>query len=337
MDSRSALLEMRDVSVTVRGAGGEVPVLREVALDVGRGELVGVVGETGAGKSFTARAVLGLLPHGARRISGSVVFDGTELDTPRAYANLRGTRMGFVPQNPRLSLDPVFTVGSQLVAVIRRGRRMSRTHARKRGVALLTGLGVHEPERVMRSYAHQLSGGLCQRVCIAIALANDPELVIADEPTTGLDVTVQRQILDLLRSQLVRDGRGGLLITHDLGVIATWCDRVAVMYAGRVVAIGPVADVLREGHPYAHGLKGIAVALEQGVEPVAIPGTVPTPGDRIEGCAFAPRCAVATDLCRADDPAPRPYGDQLVRCHHPVADAQLPAVGHPTRSEEVEV
>lgn len=318
----ATVLTVAGLTVALRDDGGrELPVLRDVDLDVRPGEVVGIVGETGAGKSMTARSILGLIPTGATIESGTIRLGDADLRDPVTLREARGTSIGYVPQNPRMSINPVFTIGAQLRAVIRRHRKVSRREAWDDARALLEKVRIPDSERVMRSYAHQLSGGLCQRACIAIALANDPLLVIADEPTTGLDVTVQRQILDLFRAEIQGTGRGGVIVTHDLGVVANWCDRVAVMYAGSVVAFGDVETMIHQpAHPYAAGLVRIATALEKGEEPQPVPGSVPAFGEAGEGCAFAPRCAQAVPECSEVAPEPRVAGRQVFRCHRPLIE-----------------
>ena len=314
------LVEILDLRVEFPGRGGTLPVLRGVDLVVRRGEILGLVGETGAGKSMTARALLGLLDPNARMRVGAYQFDGEDVTDPVKIASMRGHRIGFIPQHPRGSLNPVFTVGDQVTDAVRRLRGLRGGEARSEALRLLRQVQIPDSERRMRAYPHELSGGMCQRVCIAIALAGRPDLVLADEPTTGLDVTIQAEILALLRDLIREEDAGGILITHDIGVVAEVCDRVAVMYAGRIVDSGPTHQLFDETlHPYAALLLRIAIALDEGGDPEVIPGSIPVPGDAIAACAFAPRCPRATEECRFIEPPIVSRQDQVAFCHHPIA------------------
>ncbi len=310
-----ALLELTGLEVEIEG----LPILRGVDLQVRPGEILGVVGETGAGKSMTARAILDLLPSAATVSFRTCTFSGADFIPARARQQARGHRIGFVPQRPRGSLNPVFRVGKQLVDTLRRLRGMARREAKEEALNLFRSVRITDPERVYRSYPHELSGGMCQRVCIAIALAGEPELIIADEPTTGLDVTIQAEILKLLGDVIAEHNAAGMLITHDLGVVADVCDRVAVMYAGRVVNLGTTAEIYREAlHPYANQLVSIATSLDSGSTLREIPGRVPNPGDDLDACAFAPRCFRAEDNCFEQDPPLVDIEGQRAFCHHPL-------------------
>ena len=317
----TALLEVRGLEVAIDG----LPILRGVDMEVRPGEILGVVGETGAGKSMTARSVLDLLPTAATVDFESCTFDGQDFIPPKARQEARGRRIGFVPQRPRGSLNPVFRVGNQLSATLRRLRDLGRREARNEALALLRSVRITDPERVYRSFPHELSGGMCQRVCIAIALAGEPELIIADEPTTGLDVTIQAEILRLLGEVISERNAAGMLITHDLGVVADVCDRVAVMYAGRVVNLGTTAEIYREAlHPYANRLVSIATSLDSGGTPREVPGRVPNPGDDLAACAFAPRCFRAGPGCFDHEPPLVDRAGQIAFCHHPVTAGVVP-------------
>ena len=317
----SALLEVRGLEV---GIGG-LPILRGVDMEVRPGEILGVVGETGAGKSMTARSVLDLLPTAATVNFASCTFAGQDFIPPKARQEARGHRIGFVPQRPRGSLNPVFRVGNQLSATLRRLRDMGRREAKDEALGLLRSVRITDPERVYRSFPHELSGGMCQRVCIAIALAGEPDLIIADEPTTGLDVTIQAEILRLLGELITERNAAGMLITHDLGVVADVCDRVAVMYAGRVVNLGTTTEIYREAlHPYANRLVSIATSLDSGGTPREIPGRVPNPGDHLAACAFAPRCFRAGPGCFDAEPPRIDRDGQIAFCHHPVNAGEVP-------------
>jgi oligopeptide/dipeptide ABC transporter ATP-binding protein len=307
-----ALLEIRDLVVAFPGRDGvEIPVVRGLSLEVGRGEMVGLVGESGCGKSMTSLAVLGLVPPPGRIAGGSIRFDGRELVglSEAALRTVRGRRVGLVFQEPAAALNPVLTAGQQVVEAIRAHRRISVADARRRAVDLLSRLALPEPERKLRDYPHQLSGGQRQRVLLAIALAAGPDLLIADEPTTALDVTVQAQVLELLADLRRELGLSVLLITHDLAVVAGSCDRIAVAYAGKVVEEGRVRDLFAAPlHPYSRGLLASVPRLgrpgPRGGLP-SIPGQVPSPASLPPGCAFHPRCAERRPECSVVDPERR--------------------------------
>jgi len=317
----TALLKITGLEVEIEG----LPILRGVDMSVSRGEMLGVVGETGAGKSMTARSILDLLPSAATVSFRTATFGGEDFTPAKTRQRARGHRVGFVPQRPRGSLNPVFRVGYQLSDALRRLRDMNRQQAREAAMDLLRSVKITDPERVYRSYPHELSGGMCQRVCIAIALAGEPELIIADEPTTGLDVTIQAEILRLLGDVISEHNAAGMLITHDLGVVADVCDRVAVMYAGRVVNLGTTSEIYRGAlHPYPNQLVSIARSLDSGGAPQEIPGRVPNPGDPLDACAFAPRCFRAESDCREQEPPRFESGGQMAFCHHPLTTEALP-------------
>ncbi|MFC0626415.1 ABC transporter ATP-binding protein [Kribbella deserti] len=310
-----ALLQVRDLYIGVR----DLKVVRGLSLDVAAGELLAVVGESGAGKSVTARAILGLLPTGMT-VSGSVRLDGRELvGAPQStYRQLRGRRIAFVPQDALSVLSPVHTIGDQLALAIRSVRRVSRKTARDNAVAALDRVGIPDAVRRARAYPHEFSGGMRQRAVIAMATVNDPALVIADEPTTALDPTVQAHILDLL-DELRRDsGTAVMLVTHDLAIAAAHADRILVMYAGRHVQSGPIEQVLADPRaPYTAGLIAALPPREStGRRLPAIVGTPAMPGSLPPGCAFAARCPAARDICRVEEPAPFEIGPgHLVSCH----------------------
>jgi peptide/nickel transport system permease protein len=283
---------------------------------------------------MTARALLGLLPEGVAVTGGSVRFGDRDLAAlpERQLRAIRGREIALISQEPMVALDPVFSIGYQLTQPIRRfrsvgGRRVGRAQARRIAAELLGQVGIVDARRMLRSYPHQLSGGMAQRVCIALALTGSPRLLIADEPTTALDVTVQAEILSLLRSLVQARGLSVVLVSHDLGVIADLCDEVAVMYAGQVVESGTVAEVLgRPTHPYTAALLGANPHVADGL-PVperlpSIPGTVPAPADWPAGCRFAGRCSLATDACAEPVPATRAHGSRTVRCVHPLLSPQ---------------
>jgi peptide/nickel transport system ATP-binding protein len=302
------LLEIADLKVSFRGDDGRVThAVDGVDLTVARGATLGLVGESGCGKSVTSLAVMGLLPKGSASVAGRVRFDDIDLLTlpDRALRDLRGERLAMIFQEPMTSLNPSYTIGEQIIEAIVRHRGVSRSEARSRAIEMLRRVKIPAPERRIDEYPHKLSGGMRQRVMIAIALACDPDLLIADEPTTALDVTIQAQILDLLRELKARSSLSAIvLITHDLGVVAEICDEVAVMYAGEVVERAPVAALFaRPEHPYTVGLLGSMPRLDQRVEHLAtIEGTVPNMAPPPPACRFAPRCPFATEICRNERP-----------------------------------
>ncbi|KKF03633.1 ABC transporter ATP-binding protein [Mycolicibacterium obuense] len=321
------LLQVRDLTVTFPTDTERVAAVRGLDYDVASGEVVALVGESGAGKSAGAMAVVGLLPEYAE-VSGSVRLHGTELltETDAAMSRIRGAKIGTVFQDPMSSLTPVYTVGDQIAEAIRIHRRdLTRQAARARAVELLDLVGIAQPARRATAFPHELSGGERQRVVIAIAIANDPDLLICDEPTTALDVTVQAQILDVLRTARDVTGAGVLIITHDLGVVAEFADRALVMYAGRAVETAPVADLYtRRRMPYTAGLLGSVPRLEarQGARLVPIPGAPPSLSALPAGCPFTPRCPLAVAECSAAEPELTPVGpDHRVACirHEEVA------------------
>jgi oligopeptide/dipeptide ABC transporter ATP-binding protein len=300
-----------------------VALVDRVSFSVARGEAVALVGESGCGKSVTARALMRLLSGSTRIAGGRVLFEGRDLAAlpAREMRRLRGDRLAMIFQEPMTSLNPAFTVGFQLMEAVRLHRPASRREAEVLALDLLRRVGVGAPERRLRQHPHELSGGLRQRVMIAMALACDPDLLIADEPTTALDVTVQAQILDLLASLREALGMAVLLITHDLGVVAESCERVLVMYAGRIVeAAGVVELFARPRHPYTAGLLASTPRLERAAGRLpSIPGTVPPPGRRPPGCPFQDRCPRVLERCRAEMPPLAPVeGGHPAACWNPV-------------------
>jgi len=305
------LLRIRDLHVEFTGFRGTTHVLNGVNLEVRRGEKVGLVGETGCGKSLTVKAVLGLLRGPNVRVRGEIWFGGRNLlaDPAHELRELRGRRITMIFQDPMASLNPVFTVGDQLLEVIRRGpgrdgaRRLSAGAAEEKALAILHEVALPDPERIMRTYPVQLSGGMRQRVLIAMALVNHPDLIIADEPGTALDVTIQEQILRLMRSLVEAKGISVLLITHNLGVVRETTDRVYVMYAGSIAEEGRTADFFRgPKHPYTQGLLASVPKLTGEGVPRGIDGMIPDYGAPPPGCRFAPRCAFAQPRCQSPPP-----------------------------------
>jgi peptide/nickel transport system ATP-binding protein len=320
----SGLLEIADLEVGFPLPGGIARVLHHVDLSIGAAESVGIVGESGCGKSMTALAAMGLLPDAAH-VSGSIRLAGEELigRGDAAMSAIRGRRLGMIFQEPMTALNPVRTIGNQVAEGLKLHLGLSDREALERAVAMLERVGLPQSRFSPGLYPHQLSGGQRQRVVVAIALACGPELLIADEPTTALDVTIQAQILDLIAEVTAEERMALLMISHDLGVIAETTDRMLVMYAGTVVEEGPTAEVFRHmAHPYTQGLFAAMPARELiggGRGRLAtIPGQVPDPREPRVGCPFAPRCPRARPRCRTEMPTADPFGpDHTVRCFYP--------------------
>ena len=302
------LLSVRDLVVEFPTRRGILTAIDRVSFDINAGEVLGVVGESGAGKSLTGAAIIGLLEPPGRIAGGEIRLKGERIDNlgPEAMRQIRGRRIGMVFQDPLTSLNPLYTVARQLTETIRTHLSLSEKDARARAIALLDRVGIPAAARRIDDYPHHFSGGMRQRVVIALALAAEPERVIADEPTTALDVSVQAQIIDLLKEVTTERGAGVMLITHDMGVIAETADRVAVLYAGRIAEIGPVHDVIeRPEHPYTRGLMGSIPTLAQESDRlVQIPGAMPRLSAIPPGCAFNPRCDRVFDRCRVERPDP---------------------------------
>jgi peptide/nickel transport system ATP-binding protein len=306
-----ALLEVEDLQVHFRTPDGVNRAVDGVSFHINEGETLAVVGESGCGKSVTAMSILQLIPQPPGKIAGSIRFQGKELLqlSDREMRSIRGNDISMVFQEPMTSLNPVLNVGYQISETLRLHQGLDQSAAAARAVEMLALVGIPEPGRRVRQYPHQLSGGMRQRVMIAIALACHPKVLIADEPTTALDVTIQAQILGLMQDLKRGVGAAIILITHDLGVVAEVAERVMVMYAGRKVEEAPVTDLFRNPlHPYTQGLLGAVPKLGSSLSGTTsrlaeIPGTVPNLKQRIEGCVFASRCHLATDLCRAVAPA----------------------------------
>jgi len=320
------LLSVRDLRVVFDGRRGALTALDGVSFDIMPGEILGVVGESGAGKSLTGTSVIGLLDPPGRIAGGSIHFDGRRIDDLPAAAmrDLRGRHIGAIFQDPLTSLHPLLTVGDQLVETIVTHLPVSSAEARSRAVQLLADVGIPSPEVRIDQYPHQFSGGMRQRVVIALALCAGPRLVIADEPTTALDVSIQAQITTLLKRLCREQGTAVMLVTHDMGVIAETADRVAVMYAGRIVEIGPVEDVIRRPrHPYTAGLMASIPSVHlRRTSLKQIDGTMPRLNAIPSGCAFNPRCEFATDECRRDAPSLYAQALHSVACHHPLQEVE---------------
>jgi peptide/nickel transport system ATP-binding protein len=301
-----ALLEVKHLRVEFNTRHGTLVAVDDVSFDIAPGEVLGVVGESGAGKSITGTAIIGLLERPGRVAGGEIRLEGERIDNlpPEAMRKVRGRRIGAIFQDPLTSLNPLYTIGHQIVETIQQHLPMNAQQARARAIELLTEVGISAPERRIDHFPHQFSGGMRQRVVIALALCANPRLIIADEPTTALDVSVQAQIIQLLKRLGREHGTAVMLITHDMGVIAETADRVAVMYAGRLVEIGPVQQVIHDPqHPYTTGLMGSIPAVGQEVERLPqIEGSMPRLNAIPPGCPFNPRCPRVFDRCRVERP-----------------------------------
>jgi peptide/nickel transport system ATP-binding protein len=325
----AALLEVRDLRVELKRGRQQLVALDGISFEIAPGEVLGVVGESGAGKSLTGAAIIDLLVPPLRRTGGEIVLSGRHLDalSREDMRKVRGRRIGFIAQDPMTSLNPVITIGQQLVDTITTHLPVTKEEARERAIRWIGRVGLSDPARRLDQYPHQLSGGMRQRVVIALALCAEPELVIADEPTTALDVSVQAHVLQVLRDLHEETGVAVMLITHDLGVIAKMADRVAVLYAGRVAEIGPTGEVLRTPrHPYTSGLMRATVAPgldRKALDP--IPGSMPNLSSIPAGCAFNPRCARATAECRTQRPPLAAYRNGVMgmqACFHPLEEGR---------------
>jgi oligopeptide/dipeptide ABC transporter ATP-binding protein len=305
------LLAVDGLNVGFSGAGGIVPIVRSISYHIIPGRTLGVVGESGCGKSMTALALMGLIPSGGG-IQGSIRLKGQELVglSDEEYRNVRGARIAMIFQEPMTALNPVMTIGEQIAEVLRLHKGMDRNAAAERAVGFLDSVHIPSASRRALDYPHQLSGGMRQRAMIAMALAGEPELLIADEPTTALDVTIQAQIVDLMLELQERTGMAIQFISHNLGLISELADRVVVMYAGVVVESAPADELFANPrHPYTIGLMATLPDLERRVERLpTIPGMVPDPRKPMAGCRFHPRCALADDQCRRAEPALGPIG-----------------------------
>ncbi len=332
--ARSGALAVRNLTVSFPSPGGPVTAVDGVDLDLAPGEILGLVGESGSGKSLTLRAMLRLV-HPPGRVAGRVDWAGRDLVglSEAEMRRVRGREVAAVFQEPMTALNPVLTVGRQIDESLRAHTDFDARNRRARAIALLDLVGIPAPATRLGDYPHQFSGGMRQRAMIAIALAGEPRLLLADEPTTALDVTIQDQILKLILGLRDRLGMGVILVTHDLGVVAQSCDRVAVMYAGRIVETGPVAAVFAHPrHAYTRGLVGSVPRAGGERRPLlSIEGTPPGLGDRPSGCSFNPRCGFASDICRSAVPGDRPIGPgRSVACWHHEAVAAAGLAPAPT-------
>ena len=338
MSAEEPVLRVTGLTVTAETPRGEVVLVDDVSFEVAPGEVLSLVGESGSGKSITMLAVMGLLPPGTRVSAGEIVFQGRDLLTlsERALTSLRGSALSMVFQDPMTTLNPVRRVGAQLAEGVRlHERRMSRSAARARVVELLDSVGIPDAAAKARDYPHQWSGGMRQRALIAGAVAHDPALLIADEPTTALDVTIQAQVMRVLKEARRRAGSAMILITHDLGLVAQVADRVAVMYSGRIVEMQDMYRTFESPrHPYTAGLLASVLSLEGGDDiAYAVPGQPPTPAARGDGCVFRDRCVVGRDRAEcAQRPEPSAAGDAEVACHFPLIDGRLPLAPSPAHA-----
>jgi len=318
MAASGPLLQVRNLCVEFPGRRGTLRALDDISFDIAAGEVLGVVGESGAGKSLTGAAIIGLLDPPGRVVSGQIVFDGQRIDTLayEAMRRIRGRQIGAIFQDPLTSLNPLYTIGRQLTETIRTHLPVTDGEARQRAIRLLEETGIQAAAQRLEQYPHQFSGGMRQRVVIALALAAEPRLIVADEPTTALDVSIQAQIIQLIKRLCREHGAAVMLVTHDMGVIAETCDRVAVMYAGRIAEIGPVRDVIHApAHPYTAGLMGSIPAMDEDRERLLqIDGAMPRLNAIPPGCAFNPRCERAFDRCRTERPDLLPAGRTRAAC-----------------------
>ena len=319
-----SLLEVKNLIVEFPGRRGTLRALDDVSFSIAPGEILGVVGESGAGKSLTGASIIGLLEPPGRVAGGQIVLEGQRIDHlgHEQMRHIRGRRIGAIFQDPLTSLNPLYTVGQQLTETIRTHLPVSAAEARERAVQLLKDTGIPAAEQRIDHYPHQFSGGMRQRVVIALALAAEPQLIVADEPTTALDVSIQAQIIQLLKSICKTRGAAVMLITHDMGVIAETCDRVAVMYAGRIAEIGPVHEVINHpAHPYTVGLMASIPDMDSERERLAqIDGAMPRLNAIPRGCAFNPRCPQVFGRCRIERPDLLPAGATRAACWLHAAD-----------------
>jgi len=300
------LLSIKNLHVTFDTYAGKIYAVNGMSFNVHKGEIFGLVGESGCGKSVTSLAIMRILPGKGKISEGNIFFHGEDLlvRSEEEMSRIRGRQISMIFQDPSASLNPVFTIGNQIVRIIRYQTGCSAKEARQKAISLFEEVSLPDPERMMKTYPHELSGGMQQRVMIAMAIASGAELLIADEPTTALDVTIQNQILELLKDLREKEGLSILLITHNLGVVAETCDRVAVAYAGQVVETGPTQEILQNmKHPYTTGLlAALPNPKQKDKELQSIPGNVPTGLSPIQGCAFYPRCFHRMDICREKQP-----------------------------------
>jgi peptide/nickel transport system ATP-binding protein len=314
----AALLEVKNLRVEFPTRRGTLLALDDISFEIAPGEILGIVGESGAGKSLTGSAIIGLLDPPGRIAAGEILLDGQRIDNLpyEQMRAIRGRQIGAIFQDPLTSLNPLYTVGRQLIETIRTHLPVNESDARARAIKLLQETGIPAAEARIDMYPHQFSGGMRQRVVIALALAAEPKLIVADEPTTALDVSIQAQIISLLKRLCKEHGAAVMLVTHDMGVIAETCDRVAVMYAGRIAEVGPVGAVIHHPqHPYTAGLMGSIPAMDEDRERLLqIDGSMPRLNAIPAGCAFNPRCPQVFERCRVERPSLMPAGATRAAC-----------------------
>jgi peptide/nickel transport system ATP-binding protein len=325
--SEAPLLSVRGLKTVFHAQDGAWPAVDGVDFSVARGEVLGLVGESGSGKSVTGFSLVQLIDPPGEVVAGEILFDGADLRaaSEERLRSLRGDRIAMIFQDPLMTLNPVLSIGEQMSEAIFEHRACSREEALARAAQALARVGISSPQARLKQFPHEFSGGMRQRVAIATALLNDPDLIIADEPTTALDVTIQAQILYQVQKLSRDSGAAVIWITHDLAVVAELADRVAVMYAGRIVEIGDVETVLdRPRHPYTLGLLNSSAALvEPGERLHQIDGVAPRIDSRPSGCPFRPRCVRARPVCAEADPAPQEHDGRTLRCHNPVPDREV--------------
>ncbi|WP_425087633.1 ABC transporter ATP-binding protein [Stappia sp.] len=321
--SDAPILEVSDLTTQFHTRAGVVKAVDGVSFSLHKGEIIGLVGESGSGKSVTGFSLIGLVDPPGRIVSGSVKLDGQELVglSPAALRKVRGARIAMVFQDPMMTLNPVLTIGQQMQLALNAHEKLSKSAARARSAEALTRVGIPDAEARLDAYPHQFSGGMRQRVAIAIALLHGTRVIVADEPTTALDVSIQAQILSEMRELAREMGTALVWISHDLSTVSALADRILVMYAGRIVEEGPTAQVLRSPrHPYTAGLlRSLPAMAEPGTDLEQIPGTTPSLLNLPQGCPFRPRCDRATDLC-SEAPPMTPETGRGYRCHHPLLD-----------------
>ncbi|MDO5047544.1 MAG: ABC transporter ATP-binding protein [Anaerococcus sp.] len=321
------IIELRNLSTEFKVGKNTIRIVKNVSLDVKKGQILSIVGESGSGKSVTVNSMVNLLPKNGRISSGKSIFKSKSLNDinildqkpyGKTMRKLRGLEIGMIFQDPMQSLNPVYTVGYQIIENIREHRKISKDEARKIGIEMLRKLGIPEPESRFDNYPHQFSGGMKQRAMIAIAMVNNPDLLIADEPTTALDVTIQAQIMDLMKEMRDKEAKSVILITHNMGLVAEVADQVAVMYMGRIVEYGEVEDIFKNpSHPYTRALlKSVPIpGMDRNEKLATIPGETPDPQSYVKGCEFKSRCKYATEECgKRDIPLYRVEANHLARC-----------------------
>ncbi|SHK07419.1 peptide/nickel transport system ATP-binding protein/oligopeptide transport system ATP-binding protein [Clostridium amylolyticum] len=312
------LLQVKNLKTKFNTKKGIINAVNGVDFDIEKGEVVAVVGESGSGKSVTSLSIMGLLSEGRTSVEGEILFKSENLlaKSKREFQDIRGNQISMIFQEPMTSLNPVFTIGRQISEALIRHEKLTKKQAEEKAIEMLDLVGIPSPEKRLKNYPHQMSGGMRQRVMIAMALACNPELLIADEPTTALDVTIQAQILELMINLKEKLGTSILLITHDLGVVAETADRVVVMYCGKVVEKGTVDEIFNNPqHPYTKGLLNSIPKVEEKEEKLfMIPGMVPNPLNLPSGCAFSDRCSYCKDICKVKEPSLIASKDREVRC-----------------------